>query len=714
MADNELDQDREIETVGQKGTLPLLPDPGLLWQAFRRNLLLFVAVFGSILGLTFAYLATAPRIFVAQASILIQPTNDPVKTTAPGDAAPIVNADQIDTEIRLINSPLISEIAARSYAANYASPDGDRLTEEETAGLAKRIDAATTVNRSGQSRVVDVLAQDTDPSFVALAANLVAEAYLQSQVQVKTGDAETSASFINARLQELEAKALQAQAALDNYRASRGLLSGNSGTNAEQEVSAINQQLAIARADLAEKRGRYNAARQQLSRGGGGADVGAALGSGTISSLRQQEANVSAELAVLRNRYGALHPERRQAEEELQDIRQRIQEEINRVLSNLEAELQTEQSRVASLESSRARALGALTVTGRAETTLNELQQKADVAQAIYRSFLSRSQETKALRDSAMPDARISARAEVPAAPSSPNTILVLLLGGIMSSISGLSAVGLAEYLRRGLQTRRDIEKQLGLRYAGGVPTLKSAAKNAAGLETPQDYVLRHPHSLFTEAFRAIRTFLSLSPGKRARVIAITSALPREGKTTTSVCLARSTAAEGIRTILVDADLRRRGASEIFDFENEKDIYQWLDRSANLADCVVRDEASGLDILGSNQSGDRRPVSITEDRIEQLLEQLRQHYDVAIIDTAPVLGVAESRIWTSCADRILLLSQWKKTSVRAVDAAASMLIEAGGKITGLALTQVNIRKYASTGDGDVYGYTKKFRGYYTD
>lgn len=713
MVDDETALNEEPVAGAQKSAVPLLPDPGLVWQAFRRNLLLFVAVVGAVLALTAAYLATAPRIYRAQSSILIQPTSDPVETTEPGDARPVVNADQVDTEIRLIQSPFVSEIAARNYAQNFASPDGDRFTEEEITALAGRMNSATMVARSGQSRVVDVIAQDTDPSFAASAANLVAEAYLQSQVRVKVGDTETSASFINARLSELESNALTAQAALDNYRAERGLISGTGGTNAEQEVSALNQQLAVARADLAEKRGRYNAARQQLSRGGGGADVGAALGSGTISGLRAQEATVSAQVAVLRERYGELYPERRQAEQELREIRQRIQEEINRVLSNLDAEVQTAQSRVSSLEGSRAGSLGALTVTGRAQTQLNELQQKADVAQAIYRSFLNRSQETEALRDSALPDARISARATVPRAPSSPNIPLTVLIGGFLAFVGGFGAVGTAEYLRRGIQTRRDVEKQLGLRYAGAVPTLKSAAKKSGPLEAPQDYVLQHPHSLFTEAFRSIRTFLSLSPGKRARVIAITSALPREGKTTTAACLARSTAAEGIRTVLVDADLRRRGSSEIFGFDHEHDIHDLLAGTASLADCVVRDEASGLDVLGSINV-DRPLTSITEERVERLLEMLRENYDVAIIDTAPVLGVAESRVWTNCADRILLLSQWKKTSVRAVDAAASMLIEAGGKITGLAVTQVDIRKYASTGDGDVYGYAKKFRGYYTD
>lgn len=714
MVEGSLPSDEVTEPNDTKTTVSLLPDPGLLWQIFRRNLLLFLAVVISILGLVALYLAIAPRVYSSKASILIQPTNDPVRTTEPGNAAPIVNADQVDTEIRLIGSRSVAEIAAQNYASSFASPDGDRFSQEEIEALAGRLQATTFIARSGQSRVVDVIGQGTDPAFVATAANLIAEAYLQSQVQTKVGDSETSASFINARLEELEANALSAQAALDSYRASQGLLSANGGTNAEQEVSTINQQLAIAKADLAEKQGRYNAARQQLARGSGGADVGAALGSGTVSSLRQQEANASARLAVLRDRYGPLHPERTQAEQELADIRERIQEEINRVLSNLEAEVQTEQSRLASLEASRARALGALTVTGRAQTRLNELQQKADAAQAVYRSFLNRSQETDALRDSALPDARISTRASVPSAPVSPNFLLVLLAGGVLSMGAGFGAIGAAEYLRRGIQTKRDVEKQLGLRYAGAIPSLKSISKKAARLESPHDYVLNHPLSLFTEAFRSIRTFLSLSPGTRARAIAITSALPREGKTTTAVCLARSTAAEGISTILVDADLRRRGSSELLAYECAHDVNDVIEGKVALKAAIMKDEASGLDVLGVNESVSSAMASVTQERVERLLDLVRQEYDVAIIDTAPMLGVAESRIWTNCADRILLLAQWKKTSVRAVDAAASMLIEAGGKVTGMAVTQVDIRKYASTGDGDVYGYAKKFRGYYTE
>lgn len=711
-----VDQDFDPEPPATTGNraIPLLPDPGLLWQIFRRNLLLFSCVVAAIIGLTALFLAVQVPQYAARASLLIEPTTELVRTAEPGQPTGVGNADEIDTEIRLVSSPLVMERAALLYADRFASPDGDPFTPVEIEGVAAQISNSTLISRSGQTRVIDILSYSEDAAFAAASANLIAEAYLQSQVDAKTTQSESAGAFINARLTELESNALAAQAALDNYRAARGLVSANGATNAEQEVSNLNQQLASARADLAEKQGRYNAARSQLNRGGGGADVGAALGSGTIGSLRQQEASISAQLAVLRERYGALHPERRQREEELKDVRLRIQEEINRVLSSLQAEVQTAQSRVNSLQGSRGGALSSLQQTGRAQAGLGELEQKAEAAQSIYQSFLERSQETGALRDSAMPDAVISARAVVPKFPASPNYPLIAIAGTILAFGAGFFAIMLAEYLRRGVQTKRDVERRLHLRYAGAVPTLKSTVPGRKALEPPHLYVLNYPHSLFAEAFRSIRTFLTLSPGTRPRAIAVTSALPGEGKTTTSVCLALTTAAEGAKVLLVDADLRRRGASSLLDFENPNDIYDYLEGTAALSDCICTDPRSGLDILGSNTVPDSARNPLTEARVEKMFADLRASYDVIIIDTAPILGVAESRILATAADRVLLITHWRKTSVRAVEAVSAMLIDAKAKVTGLALTQVDIKKYASTGDGDVYAYTKKFRGYYSN
>lgn len=714
MAKSELQPglDDEGALPADDGRTPLLPDPGLLWQAFRRNLLLFSVVVISVLALTAAIMAVLTPQYAATASLLIEPTNAPVAATGQDARRSLGGVDEVDTEIALLRSPLVAQRAAKLYASRFASPDGDKFTQDELDALATRIRRSATVSRAGDVRVVDIVSVSEDAAFAAASANMIAEAYLQSQVQAKTERSTSSSDFINARLAELQQNAISTQAAVDQYRAAKGLSSNNSATNAEQEVSNLNTQLAQARADLAEKRGRLNSAREQLNRGGAGADVGAALGSGTIASLRQQEATASARLAVLRERYGPLHPERRQVEEELRDIRERIQDEINRVLSNLEAEVQTAQSRVASLEGSRGGALGAVRGNSVAQTGLSALEQKAAAAQAIYESFLESSQESGALKDSAMPDARIASRAIVPDNPSSPNYILIGLAGVVLAGSAGLFSILLAEYLRRGVQTKRDVEHRLRLRYAGAVPTLESTVTDRKILEAPHDYVIAHPHSLFAEAFRSIRTFLTLSPGARPRVLAVTSALPGEGKTTTAVCLARTSAAEGMAVIVVDADLRRRGTSTLCNYESQKDISSYLMGDAAIEDCIQQDPASNLHVLGSKDVPQDARNPLTEARIQKMFAELRDRYDIVIVDTAPILGVAEGRILATAADRVLFVTKWKTTSVRAAEAAIGMLIDAKAKVTGLALSQVNIRKYASTGDGDVYAYTKKFRGYY--
>ena len=312
MAEQTEFRDEADSIGGGDGKSQLLPDPGLIWQVFRRNIGRFVVAVLAVLLLAAAYLALQQPLYRADASLLIDPVVEPVRSPSANVGKPFVDADQVDTEIRLLSSSLVAERAAKLYAERFASPDGDRYSPIEVQDLAKRIRGSTRVSRSGQTRVIDITSISDDRNFAATAANLLAEAYLNAQVEAKTSVNDNTKNFVNARLQELEGNALRTQAAVDNFRAANGLASANGSTNAEQEVSNLNQQLASARADLAEKQGRYNAAREQLLRGGGGADVGAALGSGTIASLRQQEARASADYAVLASRLGPLHPERQQ------------------------------------------------------------------------------------------------------------------------------------------------------------------------------------------------------------------------------------------------------------------------------------------------------------------------------------------------------------------------------------------------------------------
>ena len=646
------------------------------------------------------------------ASILFEEAPDPIDGETERVASDTEDG-MISTEIRLMTSPEMVDRAVAGYIQQYpTNSQGDAWTEAERDGIGSAMLEVLQISRDGSTRIVNLDAYATDPQFAADTANIFAREYIQAQIAMRGGNLEQSDRWLRARLTDLEDQARATQAAVDTFKVRNGLVSANGATVAEQEVSALNQQIASAEADLAEKRGRLQAARSQLSQGGGGADIGAALGSGTVSNLRQQEAELNAELAELRQRYGPNYPRRTQVEDRLTEIESAIQAEINRIISNLSADVATAQSRVSSLQASLRSAQGGLNANGQAQTVLNQLEQKARAAQTIYQDFLERSSEVSAIRFLDQPDARIVREARVPTFPSYPNYPLVALLTLFLSLGFALGGVGAAEYLRRGVETKRDVEQGLRVHYAGAIPDLRTTTTKRIQ-DTCADYVVINPRSLFAESFRNLRMFLTLSGGKGTQILAITSALPQEGKTTTSVCLARTTAQSGLRTLLIDTDFRRRGSSEMLAHDGAGGLMGVLQHEVALRDAVFIDDQSSLHILGISDNQIAGELA-TAEPMRRLLEEARRDYDVVVVDTPPLLGVADARQICALADRVLLLSRWRETSVKAVEAAIDILEDSGAALAGIALTQVDVRQYASTGESDVFAYAGKFRGYYVN
>ena len=119
-------------------------------------------------------------------------------------------------------------------------------------------------------------------------------------------------------------------------------------------------------------------------------------------------------------------------------------------------------------------------------------------------------------------------------------------------------------------------------------------------------------------------------------------------------------------------------------------------------------------MLGTAKAPEDAHEILTSENVGRLISELRRRYEIIIFDTAPLLGIADTRVLAAAADQTLIVSRWSSTSLNAVDTAVDLLISAGANICGCALSQVNINKYASTGYFDTYSYHKKFRGYYTD
>jgi capsular exopolysaccharide synthesis family protein len=442
-----------------------------------------------------------------------------------------------------------------------------------------------------------------------------------------------------------------------------------------------------------------------------------AAASGLISTLRSQQAQLSAQRADLAQRYGRLHPDLARIDRQLADINSNISNESQRIRSGLAADLREASGRSASLSAALNRAQSGLRAGNTASVQLAELQRNADSARGLYQAFLDRYRQAVAGQGTDRSDAYVISQAPVPGLPDFPQLPLFVIGGIVAALLAATVLVLLLELLENGFQSRQEIESKLGVPVLANVPDLRSipgAGGSARGKMGPANYLVENDGTIFGEAFRSIRTSLRLGHSDQAvRSLAICSALPSEGKTTTAICLARSGAMAGLRVVLVDCDMRRRISTRaIATDESGAGLIEVLNGEATLEQALVRDEATGMFVLGQSKKGARGYDLLTSQKMEELVRELGGRFDFVVLDTAPILPLAEARAVAAMADGVLFVTRWRKTPVRAAQLALDMLARAGAHVQGAALTLVNLRAQARGGYGDEMTYYNKFKSYY--
>lgn len=572
------------------------------------------------------------------------------------------------------------------------------------------------VRRAGLTYLISIDYTHVDPKRAAELANAFANLYLTEQLEAKFDATQKANEWLDTRVAELRDQVAQADAAVQQYKIANNLLSAEGATLTEQEISGLNQQLAASRASQAETDARLSIARQQLARGSTGEDVGESLNSPVVQQLRQQRAMKSAQVADLAGRYGDRHPDLLKARRELTDIDGQIQAEIRRIISNLEAQAQVARQRTGSVAASVSASKGTLAGNNRASIGLAELERKAQSVKTLYETLLARFKQTTTQDGIEQADARVVSPAKIPTGPSYPKPSLNLALGLVLALGAGAAAIVLAEILMAGLFTEDEVERRLGLPYLGAVPSLGTTVDDAKTLKglTPPDYLLAKPLSSFAESLRKLRASILFSKvGEPVKVIAVTSSLPGEGKTTTTFSLARTLATSGAKVIVVDCDLRQSAISQFLKEPAPVGLLEVLNGVSTLDQALINDE-SGCQILPLAKSSYTPRDVLGSSAMHRLLQELRNRYEIVLLDTAPLLAIADTRILAPHADAVVMLVRWKKTPVKAVQSALALLQGTRAFIAGVALTQMDLKAQSRYGYGDSYYYYANYRKYYAD
>jgi capsular exopolysaccharide synthesis family protein len=705
-----------------------------LLTTLRRRQYLFLAVFGLVLAATIFLTLRQQTLYTATAQIVLTMREEKIAPNTMSQPA-LTPADRADTEVEVLKSRVLAERVARSLrlaqdpSFNPAlAPSGGTmnwlrslvglpevkpapLTPEETMReMVDRLQESLSVTRQGETFAIQLSVTTNSAKGAAAIANEYVRLYTQGQLQEKVAESAVATKFLGSRLEELRAQAQADTGRVQQYRIANNLLSTSGASLTEQEIASYNQGVAEARAQTSEDLARLNTARGQMRGGSNGDDVGEALQSPVVASLRAKQAEVSGQLAMLRGNFGPLHPDVVRVTGELADIDKQIQAEIRRVMSNLDARTRVSSERLNSIAGSLSSAKGKLAQNNAAMTGLDDLQRRAQASQSLYESYLNRYKEAVAQGGTERPDASVISKATVPLVPTSPRPKLNMLLGCVLGLGAGLLAAFLAEVMFAGITTGNEVEQKLGQRYLGGIPLLPALRSETTATG---DTISSAPRSAFAEAFRNLLTSIQQACATLPRVIVISSALPREGKSTTAICLARTIARQGQRTLLIDGDFAKPMISHKLAAPGTDGLIEVLKGSARFEDAVVQDSTPGLDILPIRHSPGDAAEIIVGPGMTGLLERARQTYDCIVIDTAPVLPIASSRILAAMADAVVFVARWRHTPDHAVAAALRLLPPREVKLVGVVLSQIDMQKQVRFGHGDPSSYYNKYKSYYT-
>ena len=730
----------------QRNTHPLSARPeettdGLdmqwLLAVFSRRWKLFAAVAIAVFTAAVVYTVRQQPVYTASASVLIDAQKLQLfspNTNQALDGGENPDSNAVDTQVEVIRSRAVAEWVVRTLNLEADKAFRPRVGRHGVGALLARANPANNtpatlsaaaihkqvidtllgpldVRRVGTSYIIQISYTNADPARAAAIANAFAQGYLVDAVATKSAVTREASGMLSSRLVELGNNAAQDNTAVQQYKIAHGLMSASGTTLTEQEISNYNEQLATAKTQAAEDEARLRTAQEQLAHGSTGEDVGEALNSPVIQSLRSQRAQASGRVAELSARYGPRHPEMMKAQGQLADIDAEIRQEIERIISNLQAKVEVSRQRAASVAQTLGQAQGTLAVNNRAQVGLTQLEQRAAASQALYDAYLNRFKETSTQEGTEQSGARIVSRADVPTVQSAPKVGLYLIFGAILAIGFGLAAIFVGEVLDTGLMTSDDVERRLGVPYLGGLPRLKSTAPGAK--EAPADYVVARPLSLFAETFRTLRAGLLVSgEGETPCVIAVTSALSGEGKTTAAICLGLTAAIQGSKSVVVDCDLRRRSVAQHLTEKPLLGLIEVLEGRATLDEALYHEPKSGAAFLVVADGPPTTSDVFSGPEMDALLEDLRRRFDLVILDTPPILAVADTRVLAGKADATVLLVRWRRTPQQAVKAALRLLDHSGARVVGAALSLVDMRQQARYGYGDPAYYYAQHRKYF--
>ncbi len=564
------------------------------------------------------------------------------------------------------------------------------------------------IDRKPRSYTVKIRFTSESPELSALITNAIIDEYLLNEVEMQYDVTKRANDWLKVRVEELQEKVRESENAVQKFREENNLIKSSGTTVNEKQLDELNSQLVLAHTELAQAKARLEQSKEISAENNNVESAPDIINSTLIQRLREQEAMVMREKSELESRYGPRHPLMVKIKAQLDDLRAKITSESKKIVGGLEYGVEIAQSKVDALEKNLEELQKESGVTNRAEVKLAELERQMETDRALYESFLARFKETSQ-QNLEQNIVTVISRAEVPLKPSWPDKKLIMLVAGLMGIGLGLILALVSEHFNNSFYTTEQVEEVLAVPAIGMIPELE----HGQGVDITK-YAVDNPISAFAESLRAVMASVYFSnPDNPPKTIMITSSVPKEGKSSFSISLARIAAASGSKVLLVDCDMRRPTVGRAFDKSSKKGLEEMLIGKAKVSDIIAVDKETGLHYIKSGANTHYSQELLGSRKMKEFVDKMVEKYDHVILDSPPVMALSDALMLSRIADTAVVMVRWEKTAHNIARNAIKRLRSTGVPIAGTVLSRVDLKKHEKYGFSEGSEYYGHYKDYYT-
>jgi polysaccharide biosynthesis transport protein len=656
------------------------------------------------------FVLVVPRSYTAVTQILIEPTdlravNTDINANQTNNEVAVL---QVESQVRVLMS---DSVLGRVVKTEMLDRDPEFVGRwfgsgvDSTTAAINTLKHSISVKRAERTYVVDVSVTAHEAAKATRIANAIAQAYLTEQTNVRSNAARQISQSLTGRLNELKERVRQAEDRAEAFKASHNILGVNGQLVDDQQLSEVNNQLAQARARTAAAKARLDQIQQMQS---SKSEIGAfpeAIQSQTITALRSQYAEVMRREAEQTTSLGERHPAVIEIQAQAERLRHMIDDEVRRVALSARSDYESARANDAALNANLNKLKGTAITTNEALVTLRELERDVLASRAVYETFLVRARETGEQERLDTKNIRIISRAEVPLRRSFPPSSLLLALAGMLFGVltgSGMVVVRELYELqsprsyRTGMSTRSAAAGALGGKLFRAItqvwPSIKLSSAPlpvlavlpnvdvSFGLDAAED-----SKSHFAVELRKVLTVVHAGHQSSEHPSILVVACDDQDDTVSVALTLAAVAASTQRVLLIDADLERRTLSAIDADQNDAGLIDVATGRRQLADVIVRDRQTNINLMSFVSPSSRRDRRINETDVKRAFDQAKR-FDMVIVAAVDLTRDPSTSFFAGLVDHIVVVARTDEPYEGAVNQFVSRLGVDARKVRGAVLT----------------------------